>query len=230
MKNLSNIETEKLEDLPSRKPIRNEDRWDERCGKNIPYHHIYRWLKSNIGKKWDRVVHLFVNQDWVPTEHRTYSFLCSFVETNTFMDGDKVAYYTRWAGVWPKRVVDEQAGEVFYINPEKATLEFKPKSKQVDWQKKKKEELAKWFINLSDYNQLIKLQGIWYHVTIDKKTEYLANYPVGEPLLYDENKKEKCYYIKYNPLAPFSTLPLGVKKVQLDSKTLKEFGLVNDKK
>ncbi len=231
MKNLTNIEADKLDTLPSQRARHLDDSRECRLGSyrrynGFPDNHVRRFLQSRVGYLWVDVVREYVKLDWISLEFRTYTKLTEYVETHTFLKDGEVSFFTRtWRPDCETRLKDERA-EIFYVHPKTLQLAHKSKVKRPRWHYSN----DAWCKILQPYNQLIKLKGIWYNVFI--KPEDLANplckfvrasyapttallsedSPFMSEVIWNESRTRRVY----------------IQKVQLNSHLLQRFGLVND--
>lgn len=242
---MNDREIDKLDNLPTRVPMHRHGLAGkgkgchcaycyEKHGTSFSYRKVRRWLVSREGKHLDEIVHEFVNLSWIPVAKRTYSFFCQFVETHTFKDSKgRIKFFDSFSYRETERSLDEAWGEVFYIHPKTKRLHYKPKNGRVRYSKKRAAEMAEWFVKLGDYDQLIKLDGIWYHVyalpSDIMATPPAHRYDPNAPLLYDFKYHRKYFY------GPFDLrwrehvmLRPKVYKYQLPHERLKQYGLKND--
>lgn len=244
MKNLSHIDTDRLESLPRRTSIHGHRGLkslgrcncsaciDRRGNDYFPYDRIHRWLRANVGKPWDKTIAAYTKADWVPGQHRTYSKLAEFVEVNTFVEKGKTMFFASHFYGNAKQSLDDTLGEIFYVCPETKTLKYKPKVFTRSYRRTQIEERTTWLMVLKPYDQLIKLDGIWYHVWANPTDPKLFNgYGAGDkPLLYDTLRKRKEFI---GPLDPqwetYILMRPKIYKVQLGHGSLKHYGLTNDR-
>lgn len=239
MKNLLHKEDdiEKLEDLPLRE--RNHDySWenDNYWGKNFPYRRVMRWIESQEGNHIDSVIHKFVNLKWLLPIYRTLDELRRKIEINTFIEGGKVCYYSRYMGYWrtdkaPHYVVEDEMTKIFYVHPETRLIcVHRPPSRE-SWKKQEQERLDKKFRILGDYHQLYKKDGVWYEVKaepIDRPESFIKNCIAGMGKNWNYGKKlGPKDIILETPLGFMPTFKVTMKH-QLNKKELKKYKLTND--
>lgn len=236
------MDIEKLESLPKHTAMHRHRRdgtkkcrcsyCDERHGEYVPYDRIRRWLTSRVGKYFNSVIHEFTHLDWVPKEKRTYRFLCDFVETNTFKTITGIKFYDSAYHQNAERDVNDCWEEVFYVHPKTGILCHKPRNSRVRYSQRQAKELATWFVKIADYDQLIKLGGVWYHVYSDPtyfKVRHQHLYDPNRPLLYDEPAKKKHFYGPFDPMwQEYLMWRPPVFKRQLSHEALKAYNLKND--
>ena len=242
MKNLAHIDQDKLDLMPTRRAMHRHNADDQKhcrcsyCDERgcdwFPYDRVNRWLASRVGRNWDKIVHEYVHLDWVPLMKRRASELTNFVETRTFMEGKKVMFYSSHFYGDAVTSVDGSYQEVFYVHPKTNVLSFKRRTSQDDYNRKCRQERATWFIILGDYNQLIKLNGIWYHVWADNSDPYITiHYSPNSPLICDKERMRKEFLSPFDPRwYDYLVHRPKVFKQQLSWKTLNYYGLVNDHK
>jgi hypothetical protein len=161
---------EKLENLPSRE--RNHDySWenDKYFGWNFSWRRMQRWLESNLGKNVDTVIHNYVHAKWVPKEFRLAHNLRRHLEFNTFVGEDKKIYYysdypTPWRDRDDSAMPVEGGQKIFYVHPVSKTICIYTPPTRKSYQKKQQEARDARCRILGNYNQLYKLNGIWYQI------------------------------------------------------------------
>ena len=243
MKNLAHIDEDKLDLMPTRRAMHRHNAdaqkscrcsyCDERGRDWFPYDRINRWLASRVGRNWDKVVQEYTHLDWVPVLKRRASELSKFVETHTFMDGKKVMFYDSCSRCGESAVeVGKSYQEIFYVHPKTKVLSFKRRTSKDDYYAKRQQERTTWFISLGDYNQLIKLDGIWYHVWADALSfPHMSHYSPTQPLIYEKERMRKEFMSPFDPRwYDYLYHRPKVYKQQLGWKTLNYYGLVNDHK
>lgn len=233
-KNFKETDADEIDNLPSRQAFHrhNLDGDNRDCGcswcnerhskKYPPYNRIQRWLFSKIDVLWDNVVSEYVRLPWIPVQFRTYSHLTHSVEVITFVSDNDVAYYELHAYGNALKLVKDQWGEVFYVHPITKKLAFKAKSK--NWKKEswREKEIAKYFRIIGNFDQLIKLDGIWYHVWAEDTPENRKAYSFTHPLIYDKELL-KFYFTGCDGWFPIPSI-----KKQLSKKELLRHGIKND--
>ena len=239
------MDIDKLDNLPTRMAMHRHNRdckgtdcrcgyCDERGGSQLSYRRVRRWLVSRIGKHIDTIVHEFVHLDWVPVEKRTHSFLCEFVETHTFKDSKgRIKFFDSFYYRGVERRLDEAWEEVFYVHPKTKRLHHKPKKSKVKYSKKHAAEMATWCVKLGDYDQLIKLSGIWYHVyampSAIMSIPPAYRYNPNAPLLYDSKRQRQCFFGPFDiHWREYCMWRPKLYKYQLPHERLKQYGLKND--
>jgi hypothetical protein len=223
---------EKFEELPSRISARREHAYEGYDAKHYrndygtDWRKVRRWLKSRLNKPWSRVSADYVRLDWVPKEDRRVSVLANtIVEVNTFMKDGEVCFLS---GKEVVRVKDAWQ-EVIYVHPITTNLQYKPimskAKRRAMWRGKGKNDCRQ----LGPYNQLLKLDGVWYHVwadPIDYRTGTL--YPANLPLIYDKKRIRRSYHIYDRDVLEYICNRPKIYKVQLTTRQLKQYGLKND--
>lgn len=169
MKNLAELDSEKLESVPNRSKMRegSEKRRHYRTN-NIPYNRIHRFLNSRVGKSWDAVFSEFKTLEWMPIEHRTEKVLMNDVEKNTILKDGGVHYLDERYGAY--RPINEgfyytYKWNRFYIHPKtKVLCRREELKKELSFEERVKSANKKYFKILGHYHQLIKIKGIWHEV------------------------------------------------------------------
>lgn len=241
MKNLTAIEEDTLESLPSRLALRKTHCTARSCKcerrGGYSWVKVHKWLRSKVGLPWSRVTSCFLRLPWMPEQYRTYHTLCKHVNTHTFLnENEEICYYSDYVhGYGIVKLADE--GDVLYVHPVTGQLAYKPAKPHVNWAKLRAAEEAKTFRVLGDYHQLLKLGGIWYEV----KGEPIASgwmppiryysrsfgcSPAGprERLIIERNKDKSVVYSGYEPLVWLGKITL---KRQLNTQELKKHKLSN---
>ena len=227
---------EKLNDLPTHQSMRRSGvqmhkGYDGFSRSDFPWKKIRRFLIDSVGKKFVRVSKQFVHTDWVPAEYRKVSKLAELVETKTFMERGRVVFYgSAWRGS-AEHYVDKESGEVFYVDPRNGLLCHKPAMSKRERRAQYK-QTETWCIVLRDYDQLLKLNGVWYHVVADRHdlNERMSQphrmYGPRKPLLYDEATKCRTFnnFFDNTYLDYIITRPKII-KTQLNRETLLKYGL-----
>ena len=223
MKNLTHIDEDKLETLPSRERCKPYDVWFD-YQTNYPWKKIHRFLISNVGQPWAEVCSKFIHLSWVPTEYRTYHHLTRHVEVNTFLRGNDVIYFTNYCTIDQK--VEDSWGELLYVHPETKLLCHKQK-KRIDYIKRRQEKELKTMRVLGDYHQLLKLNGIWYEVKGTPYDPVLLTRARWDKPTGPKDRMIKDEKGKYNNFSCYSDVKITLKH-QLSHKELKHYGLTND--
>lgn len=180
MKNLSNIDIEKIEKLPQKSKVRFESDFDRRSYRwDFPWNKVHRFLVSRTGKKWDEIFSEYVHLEWIPTQYRNQHQMRNMVVFDTFMKEGKIWYYENRGhfvystsdknkgGVNNEHLIEDYnawRGECFYIHPTTKILCFHKRIPKSDYKKKQSELTAKTFRVLGNYHQLVKVYGTWYEV------------------------------------------------------------------
>lgn len=226
MKNKMHIPDDKFDLLPTRTSRHTEDmskgfnrlcEWNVRLRTDLPYKRIKRYLMSRVGVPWDIILSEFVRLDWLPVRYRNIVILKEIVQVNTFRNGLGICFYDDSYSSSCFHVVNEQLQEVFYLYPSTEILCYKRPNKKYKW----KPEQDKNLIILGELNQLIKLNGIWYHVYVHPKDTL---YKVGEfskgALLEGDGSSQ------YKSTDKFFVVK--IQKKQLNTSQLKHYGLKNN--
>lgn len=226
MKNLTHIE-DRLEALPKRRAMKIAETGkakeirDYRGHWNnpFPYDRMAPYLRAQVGRRWDSVIHDFVHVDWVHPEHRTHHKLAEFVETHTFLENGEVYYFSQtWHSDAKFRLKDDYK-EVFYVDPKTRRVARKPRTKQPEYKRPPKD-----YIILRPYDQLHKdKNGIWYRYYVkpqDIEKAKLIKKP-DAPF----NKYETASLSEYVGLRFIS---VNLVKQQLNTDQLRKYDLNND--
>jgi hypothetical protein len=243
MKNLSNLETEKLDSLPKYHPTHRHTgehgcgcSWCyERHGRNFPWRRADRFLKSKLGQPWAHISSLWTHADWLQPMHREYHKLTELVETHTFVQDGRVAYYEKYN--WRSKngrfheFIDEQSSEILYVHPVTRKLCLKKKEPKTAWKARRAAKEAETSLVLGDYHQLLKLYGIWYEVWADTSHQHIKHLGPHARLLSEggeEGKKFVSEWFKKQDHWFYRYSAPKIYKRQCDAKTLKKYGLKND--
>lgn len=228
MKNLTGLDEEQLDVLPSRGKKRDGDRYH--WGDDFPYRRVWRFLESRVGEPWDKVVSDFCHADWVPARRRHASELNRDVSTNTFLRDGEVWYYGKY-GWWGcnESPIKDATRKTLYVHPTTKILSaFTPKSRPSRLTEAKRHN-AKYMRSLGVLHQLLKVNGIWYEVKA-KLDPYVIDAgwyrerTENDPLIDSEDIRFVGY--GYSHRAPF---PVRItSKKELSHKELRKHGLSND--
>jgi len=173
MKNIANLDIERVEDFPNRDKVRPPDNArDHYYGEDYPYNKVHRFLFSRVGNHWDNVFSEYCHLEWLPSQYRNKERIYQIVETNTFMKDGKVWFFDNYSRFSNEKSIDDMdnskgyfySSECFYIHPETKVLCYKHRKSKNQYKKEREVESAKTFRVLGDYHQLIKIKGIWYEV------------------------------------------------------------------
>jgi hypothetical protein len=131
---------------------------------------LKRWLESQVNRPWDKVyAELCANIDRRNTvQEHIFAHIDSFVERETRLVDGKV-YVT---DKWPRKLVPiEESRATLYVHPKTGIL--RNNKHRVTWRQVRDEkrkaantEIAAKRRDLNDIEQLHKIDGIWYHVTL----------------------------------------------------------------
>lgn len=177
MKNLALIDTERVEELPSRERLLPPDGW-RRYGEDYPWAKVRRFLMSRCGKNWNDVFSEYVHLDWVPAQYKTREQIAHVVILHMFLKNGKVWFYDRYLSENERPLEDIDVpergyiyyfhrDECFYIDPKDFTLRYR--HRKISRKKVGDDERRKHTIILGDYHQLLKIDGVWYEVKGKKK-------------------------------------------------------------
>ncbi len=228
MKNLlhNDDDIDRIEELPLRE--RNHDySWDndDYWGKELPYRRLMRWLESQEGIHIDSAIHKFVNLKWLLPVYRTLGELRRKIEMDTFIEDEKVCFYSSWC-YWgkrgPHRIVEDEGSKIIYVHPTtKLICVHRPPSRE-SWKKKEQENLDKKLRLLGDFHQLYKQNGIWYEV----KAEPIPRNRTGNTIGWGEVLKPKDVILE-TKLGFMPSFKIILKR-QLNKKELKKYNLINN--
>jgi hypothetical protein len=128
MKNLSDVEPEKLDDFPTRLS-RKEYCAAREChcefrDRGYNWGRLTKWLHSREGLPWDHVISDFIWLEWIPTQYRTYRELCRHVEVHTFLKDGEVYCYPNFGAGEETKIGDEYRA-CCYVHPTTRLLCFK---------------------------------------------------------------------------------------------------------
>ncbi|MCA3019322.1 MAG: hypothetical protein ING73_03165 [Rhodocyclaceae bacterium] len=149
---------------------------------------LRRWLNAQVNRPWALVyAELCANIDRRNTvQDHIFAHISHFVEKNVrVIDGELYAGSDNWRGL--VRIEDSYAD--LYVHPETGILRSIPKvSKAKRYQSRKLAEAAKLAQTrrkLTDVEYLLRLDGIWYHVTLPPPDAYKSDCsPSTETRLY----------------------------------------------
>ncbi len=198
---------------------------DNYFGKNFPYRRLKRWVEAAKGKHIDQVISDFVNLPWIPKTHKFAHTLKDYIEMDTFMDGERVAYHCKYIYKNRYYIEDSHSVEVYVHPVTRLVCVFIPPT-QPSWQKKRQEELDKKVRILADYCQIAKMDGIWYLIEGEPQPEYALNWNLQRKGPKDPLMEENSTWDNKNSKKPFVKI---VYKHQLNRKELKKYGVVNDR-
>lgn len=244
MKNLNNLEAEKLDSLPKYHSTHRHTgqhgchcSWCyERHGRGFPRRRADRFLKSKVGQKWAHVSSLWTHAEWLEPMYREYHKLTELVETHTFIEDGRVAFYDKYCHHYGRdknifhQFVDEQSSAILYVHPVSKTLCFQKAESKAAQKARWEDARAKNMVILGDYHQLLKLDGIWYEVWADPDGKHVkSHFGPHTPLLYSKKESDKFFssvwFIRQsNWLYPRPK----INKRQLSKEQLKQFNLQND--
>ncbi len=131
---------------------------------------LKRWLESQVNRPWDKVyAELCANIDRRSTvQEHIFSHIDDFVERKTrLVDGEVYAAYR-----WSRELQPIKGSSVkLYVHPKTGVLCFN--KHRVTWRQAREEkrnaakaEIAVRRRDIDDTEQLHKLDGVWYHVTL----------------------------------------------------------------
>lgn len=221
---------EKLEDLPKQERLLPpDDGWDRYHGQNFPNRRLTKWLRANVGNHIDDVFSKFVNLDWIDREYRNLNKFKKYVEIDTFVQDGEICFYDdhlmyrgRGRGY---EVLKDRVGDILYINPKSRHLQRHIKRARFNAVNQHNLELAKRVRILWDYQQIVKIDGIWFFI----KGAPLPKTSLGwgldrkgprEPML-EKNSKFRNMDLKI----PFVKI---VMKRQLSREELRKYRVRND--
>ena len=233
-----NFDFEKLESLPKHQRMFPPDEWREYKELDRHEHHkIDRWIESQVGRNWNDVYSDFCAKFNYKTESHA-DLLRWRVNRHTFMHKGNVMTHD-YHNV-PVKVEDwrEYKSNTIYVHPETNIL-CKIKHKKIDYDKKRKEELAKTLRVIGPWHQFQKHNGIWYEIQLfgmtdelyqSKKTSYSKRHilPGPKDKLNFDNPIEFKFKLDYKiPLDNKYYFRLSYTKKQLNKKELTANGLKN---
>ena len=234
MKNLLTAPDDSFDVLPIHRSMRRYDSidtktqrnayYDHRNGSDMPYSRVSNFLRSRVGKYWDKVISEYVTLFWVPFQYRNHKKLCEFVEHNTFIEDKEIQFFDNYSyNSSSQRKVKDISGEVFYVHPKSRLLCHKPKIK---YRYKKKVDPN--FVYLAPHRQLLKLYGIWYLVWAEQLQGWEINYPSDKPLIYESHVRQSLTHTGYDSSVLWKYRPMTIHKKQLNQKELLARSLSND--
>lgn len=211
-----------LDDLPSYESNRNVRTIAQKYRHNsdVSYSHLKRWLKSKIGEKFEDVFSEWTKQHWLPPRLRNLEYFKTFVETEFVVDakGELYAYSYGWA-----RPLNNE----LYIDPDTQILSFAKPRKKVSYREKMKKEKEQIFRSLGDYEQLCKVDGVWFYISF-KKYYTVARYDFTAEKIFNVTVPVKKGIEFIRDCCGFYDPSIESFK-QLNSKELKRYNLKNDK-
>lgn len=159
MVHISDDFIEKLETLPSRQGKREiRDRGWEYHREHFPYDRAERWIKSKIGKHFDKVFAEWVKLEWIPVQYRNINGIDKVLDGVTYKDG--VPHGSWGMPLWRSVItIDQKTKQIKRV---------KAPSRE-SWAQIQKKKLAEYCIILKDYLQLFKIKGIWYELKIPER-------------------------------------------------------------
>lgn len=227
MRTYSEHDIDKLDELPSHsaKPPRGrgiELRKDEKW--TYPYRRAKRWVRSHLGKPFDKVFSYWVSLDWIPIEERNRKGFERALDVDTLadIDGKWVQVFSIWGYHWFN---EEWNG--LHIHPVTKCIAFKKgPPKTLSWKERCDIEDAKICVIVNDYKQLYKFDGIWYEIYIP--TTVRAYHQQTHQLhIVDVPRRTPLHRIKLKWPYEATVRPKHGKR-QLNGKELKHYNLKND--
>jgi hypothetical protein len=173
MKNLLCLRAEKLEELPGReirKHVPRHRHWhskSNRWGTKYPTNKVQRFLRSNLGQRWNDVFSKYCHLDWIPADMRNLEHIKWDVVIDTFLKNGKVVYIPSYRSAEEPvdQVIIGGETERFYVDPQSKKLcVVNLGEKKAKDDKARKVSNVKTMRILGDYHQLLKLEGLWYEV------------------------------------------------------------------
>ena len=212
-----------LDDLPSyesKKLVRRNHHWND----DVPRSHVERWLRSKVNESFETVFSEWTKLSWLPSRLRNLDYFKNFVQTEFAINekGELLA----WSYGYARPLNDD-----FYVHPDSHKLLLAEKHKRVSYKKQQQEKLNKVFRSLGDYEQLCKIDGVWYHVILNASHEVSFYDTISKTYKTKtvQLKKGKTYFDVCRDHYWLSDVKKIVKqKEQLDSKALKKYNLKND--
>lgn len=215
--------------------------WGDR--KDFEYNRslLVRYLKKNVGRKWDDVYSELSNalnhQNNSIHYHALRDVVSLLVETRTRMEGDRIVS----SDISGYIVTSFNYYDVFYVDPRDGTLQFSPKKK---FRSNKNEKSKNWYSDPRNRKiQYGKLNGIWYEIefreaTKEEKKDRNFLYDTGHPMeynlkvqeIYDNDDTKNMYFFggycrpkdMYNYCAKkFGGAYLPIRKRQISSKEIR---------
>lgn len=176
------------------------------------------WWKSKVGQHFDKVFSEWCDAEWVPPEYRNMEGAEGGFTRTIMLDGILCAVYrwtvtANWHGV--------------YVHPKTKIISYKNRKRGIGYIQKQAKERAKVFRIIGDYEQLSKVNGIWYKVTIAPTYEksqykYVDGKYVTMPSITMQTRKRI-------PYDTFGYKEHGkVTRKQLSKDELKQYGVTND--
>lgn len=212
-----------LDDLPSyesKKLVRKNRHWNY----DVPRSHVERWLRSKVNESFETVFSEWTKLSWLPSRLRNLDYFKNFVQTEFAINekGELLA----WSYGYARPLNDD-----FYVHPDSHKLLFAEKRKKVSYKKQQQEKMNKIFRSLGDYEQLCKINGVWYHVILNSSYEVSFYDTISKTFKTKtvQLKKGTTYFDVGRDHYWLSDVKKIVKqKEQLDSKALKKYNLKND--
>jgi len=211
-----------LDDLPSyesKKLIRKNDNWNN----DVSRSHVERWLRSKVNESFETVFSEWTKLSWLPSRLRNLDYFKRFVQTE-FAFGEKDELLA-WSYGFARPLNDD-----FYVHPDSHKLLYAEKRKKVSYKKQQQEKMNKIFRSLGDYEQLCKIDGIWYHVILNSSYEVSFYDSISKSYKTKtvQLKKGKTYFDICRDYWSSDATKIVKQKEQLDSKALKHYNLKND--
>lgn len=141
------------------------------------YHKAERWAAAQVGKTFDEVYSIWRKLPWLSHKFRNKEWFERIIQTDVVLyNGElwETKTYDGWTRV-------NGTYECLYADPSDGRIKYKPRNKT----KPKVKPLD--CIILTDYTQLYKDNGIWYHITIPET--------ITEPKYSWETKPAKVHII-----------------------------------
>lgn len=177
MKNLLSLRAEKLEELPGReihKHVPRHRHWhskSNRWGTKYPSNKVQRFLRSNVGQRWNDVFSKYCILDWIPADLRNLEHIKWHVVIDTFLKSGKVVYIPSYRSAEEPvdQVIIGGETERFYVDPQSKRLcVVNLGEKKAKDQKNQVSSKIKTMRILGDYHQLLKIKGMWHEVKAER--------------------------------------------------------------
>lgn len=219
--NYANVREDVMDRMPSKESFKGNKDYNYRgTGNNFPYCRFKRWLESKEGNDIDDISSEYIKLKWIPVEYRRVSSLSRYVEMNTFMVGDKVAYYSdSCMDIWI--VGESNYRKEYYVDPCSYKLcIFRPRKVVY----KREDDNVR---VIGEYHQYNRVNGIWYEVkaeVVDNKEGNNVGYMYSckgpkDNLMESSNRYDNEYSNK-----PYVRV---IMKRQLSREELRDNGLRN---
>jgi hypothetical protein len=211
-----------LDDLPSyesKKLVRKKYNWNN----DVSRSHVERWLHSKVDESFETVFSEWTKLSWLPSRLRNLDYFKHFVQTE-FAVGENGELFSHSYGY--VRPLNNE----FYVHPDSHKLLLAEKLKRVSYKKQQQEKMNKIFRSLGDYEQLCKIDGIWYHVILNSSYEVSFYDSISKSYKTKtvQLKKGKTYFDICGNYWSSDATKIVKQKEQLDSKALKHYNLKND--